>query len=135
MEYGSATMGWAHRLGAGAALALLVACGDGTAQLDAGSADANPPDAMIDDVAPAADASDSNAGSAGDARDAPITVFFAGTIYRRNSDLFILGAEVCLLDQPQACEITDSVSESTFNTAPQHGQVRSKVFFLVTDKS
>ena len=113
-------MARAHELGAAAALVLLVACGGGgdAPRLDAGESDASTAPDVVDDASNAdAGAADSN--PVADARDAPLTVFFAGTIYRRKSDLFILGAEVCLLNQPQAaCEITDSVGRFRFAVPP-----------------
>jgi hypothetical protein len=102
---------------ASVSFALLAGCGGGDgakvaldAALDAGA------EASLDaETEAAADAGLADAPAPSIDADAPSTVFFGGTIYRRNSDLAILGAEVCLFNQPQiGCELTDSLGRFRF---------------------
>jgi hypothetical protein len=101
-------------------LALSAACSSGAAaetpSIDAGVAvgsndarEQNEPD-----DSPARDGSMS---------DASPTIVFGGTIFRQKSDLAILGAEVCLLNQPKAaCELTDSVGRFRFVVPAESNQ-------------
>jgi len=58
--------------------------------------------------------------------DGPETVVFGGTVYRIKSDLSLLGAEVCLLNQAQpTCDLTDSVGRFRFIVPAESNQAVS----------